>query len=191
MLRIARCTSILLLLAGAAQADTLTQGPYTTGTAAQPIAVSLAVPRFAGGMQQLRRVAVQVGESSSYSASVSVPPGSPPTAVSISYTSTLSLSADGLPLLAAAGAFWNGIATTGFNNNTGFTSGSGLANSAQETRARSRLQGLAGSGEASVGLQLAGTAACSAACNVGALSSLVTTVTYEFAPDGLFYDTFD
>ena len=73
MLRRARPTAILLLLAGAAQADTLTQGPYTTNAAVQPITVSLAVPRFAGGMQQLRRVAVQVGESSSYSASVSVP----------------------------------------------------------------------------------------------------------------------
>ena len=191
MLRMARPTAILLLLAGAAQADTLTQGPYTTNAAVQPITVSLAVPRFAGGMQQLRRVAVQVSESSSYSASVSVPLGSPPTPVSISYTSTLMLSAEGVPLLAAAGATWSGIATTGFNNNIGFTSGSALANSAQETRARSRLQGLAGSGDASFGLQLTGTASCSAACNVSALSSLVTAVTYEFAPDGLFYDTFD
>ena len=39
MLRMARPTAILLLLAGAAQADTLTQGPYTTNAAVQPIAV--------------------------------------------------------------------------------------------------------------------------------------------------------
>ena len=83
------------------------------------------------------------------------------------------------------------VPTTSFNNNIGFTSGSALANGAQETRARSRLQSLAGSGDASFGLQLAGTASCSAACNVGALSSLATAVTYEFSPDGLFYDTFD
>lgn len=180
-------------LAATAHADTAVNGPYST-VGSLPLQASVAVPRFAGGMEQLRGVAYRVDENASYTAFVNLPqpplPGMPPSPVSVSYMETLALSLDGNVASIGPAASWSTVVVPDLTG-TGSATGTSSALVAGGRRARSTLQAFVGSGDVAVGLDLSGASACSASCNVSAFSSLATTVTYEFAPDGLFFDTFD